>query len=55
MEVDDLADGSLTIIPARDIALMDADLGAVTGRRQFGEELLCLFVFLPYPAATVAP
>ena len=36
-------DGSSTVIPARDIALMDADLGAVTGGRQFGEELLCLF------------
>src|SRR5262249_38661576 len=43
VEVDDLLDGSLTVSPAPDIALMNADLGAVTGGRQLGEELLCLF------------
>src|SRR5271166_2439231 len=42
VEVDDLADSSSTVIPARDIALMDTDLRAVTGCRQLGEELLCL-------------
>ncbi len=40
VEVDDLADSSLTVIRAGNIALMDADLGAVTGCRQLGEELL---------------
>jgi hypothetical protein len=42
VEVDDLADGSPAVFRARDIALMDADLCACS-------------VFLPYPAATVAP
>src|SRR4029078_3106448 len=49
VEVDDLLDGSLTIIPAPDIALMDAALGAVTGGSQFGEELLCLCVVSAVP------
>src|SRR4029079_14457393 len=40
--VDDLADSSPTVVRAPDIALMDADLGAATGRRQLGEELLSL-------------
>jgi hypothetical protein len=43
VEVDDLADGSPAVFRAGGIALMDADLGAVTGGRQFGEELLRLF------------
>ena len=42
MGVDDLLDSSSTIIRARDITLMNADLGAVTGRRQLGKELLRL-------------
>src|SRR6202048_2717318 len=42
VEVDDFADSSSTVIPARDIALMDTDLGAVTGCRQLGEKLLRL-------------
>jgi len=42
VEVDDLAGSSSTVMPARDIALMDTDLGAVTGCRQLGEELLRL-------------
>jgi hypothetical protein len=33
-------DGSTTVIRARDIAVMNADLGSVTGRRQFPEEFL---------------
>src|SRR6202048_4792746 len=42
VEVDDLADGSSTVTAARDVALMDTDLGAVTGCRQLGAELLRL-------------
>src|ERR1700737_1597425 len=42
VEVDDFADSSSTVIPARDIALMATALGAVTGCRQLGEKLLRL-------------
>ena len=43
VEVDDLLDRSSTVTRTRDIALMDADLGAVTALRQLSEELLRLF------------
>ena len=49
VQVDDFVDGSLTVIRARDIAMMDADLGAVTGRRQLGEEFLRVFAVPAVP------
>jgi hypothetical protein len=46
MHVDDFVDGSLTVIRARDIAL-----AADNSARNF----CACSLFLPYPAATVAP
>src|SRR3954451_22892353 len=49
--VDDLLDCSPAVVPAGDIALMDADLVAVTGCRQLGEELLRLLSVPAIPSS----
>src|SRR6185312_417432 len=49
MAIDHLLNGSSAILTATDVALMDTDLGAISGCRQLGEELLRLLGVPPVP------